>query len=99
ERGLNYNLLSTEQQHHRQLENLSAVIAGLEEELREVRDGIRTQLQNHRTLLDTNMQLEQEISTYRSLLETEETRLYGTGHKQLQGPKPTTRQIDLTFPP
>ncbi|XP_075436533.1 uncharacterized protein LOC142473217 [Ascaphus truei] len=99
ERGLNYNLLSTEQQHHRQLENLSAVIAGLEEELREVRDGIRTQLQNHRTLLDTNMQLEQEISTYRSLLETEETRLYGTGHKQLQGPKPTTRHIDMNFPP
>ncbi|XP_069807959.1 keratin-like protein KRT222 [Dendropsophus ebraccatus] len=78
ERSLKFTLRETEQQHQKQLEALSAVIADLQQELQEVREGVRTQLQKHKMLLNTNMKLEREISAYRSLLEGEETRLYGT---------------------
>ncbi|KAM8947747.1 keratin-like protein KRT222 [Pelodytes ibericus] len=91
ERNLKHTLHATEQQHQKQLENLSAVIVNLEEELHEVRNGVRTQLQKHRTLLNTNMKLEQEISAYRCLLEKEETRMYGTQY--LQEEKPSSSKI------
>ncbi|XP_063819227.1 keratin-like protein KRT222 [Pseudophryne corroboree] len=90
ERSLKYTLHATEQQHQKQLENLSAVIADLEQELQEVRDGVRTQLQKHRMLLNTNMKLEQEISAYRSLLENEETWITGF---QIRDPSLGTQQI------
>ncbi|XP_075033230.1 keratin-like protein KRT222 [Mixophyes fleayi] len=93
ERSLKYTLHASEQQHQKQLESLSVVIADLEQELQEVRDGVRTQLQKHLMLLNTNMELEQEISAYRSLLENEETRLHGT--KQIQEPKSSTSKTDF----
>ncbi|XP_068118704.1 keratin-like protein KRT222 [Hyperolius riggenbachi] len=82
ERSLKYTLHSSEQQHQKQLEALSEVIADLEQELQEVRAGVRTQIQKHQKLLNTNMKLEQEISAYRSLLEGEEIRLNGTDRIQ-----------------
>ncbi|XP_066442518.1 keratin-like protein KRT222 [Eleutherodactylus coqui] len=94
ERSLKFTLHETEQQHQKQLEALSAVIADLQQELQEVREGVRTQLQKHKMLLNTNMKLEKEISTYRSLLESEETRLYGT--RQIQEPKSSTSKIGFT---
>ncbi|XP_077108540.1 keratin-like protein KRT222 isoform X1 [Ranitomeya variabilis] len=96
ERRLKFTLHETEQQHQKQLESLSAVIADLQQELQEVREGVRTQLQKHKMLLNTNMKLEQEISAYRNLLEGEELRLYGT--RQLQEPKSSTSKIDFTLP-
>ncbi|KAM4034042.1 keratin-like protein KRT222 isoform 1-T3 [Anomaloglossus baeobatrachus] len=96
ERSLKFTLLETEQQHQKQLEALSAVIADLQQELQEVREGVRTQLQKHKMLLNTNMKLEQEISAYRSLLEGEESRLYDT--RQLQEPKSSTSKIGFTLP-
>ncbi|KAM4691154.1 keratin-like protein KRT222 [Rhinophrynus dorsalis] len=97
ERSLKYTLHATELQHQKQLENLSAVIADLEQELQEVRYGVRTQLEKHKTLLNTNMKLEQEISEYRTLLEREESRLRGA--RQLQEPTPSTSRIGFTLPP
>ncbi len=46
----------------------------LEAELSNVRASIEQQGQDYRMLLDIKTRLEQEIATYRSLLETEETR-------------------------
>ncbi|XP_018431528.1 PREDICTED: keratin-like protein KRT222 [Nanorana parkeri] len=96
ERRLKFTLHATEQQHQKQLETLSAVIADLEQELWEVRTGVRTQLQKHQLLLNTNMKLEQEISAYRNLLEREEIRLYGT--KQTQEPKSSASKIYFNLP-
>ncbi|XP_053554452.1 keratin-like protein KRT222 [Bombina bombina] len=96
ERSLKYNLHATKLQHQKQLENLSAVIADLEKELKEVRKGVRTQLQKHTKLLNTNMKLEQEISAYRRLLENEENRLFGTSRHQAS--KPSTSKINFILP-
>ncbi|NWW85235.1 KT222 protein, partial [Rhynochetos jubatus] len=74
EKGLEHSLRATEQQYHMQLQNLEAEIECLEKELLEVRRGIEKQLQEHEILLNTRMKLEEEIATYRSLLEQEESR-------------------------
>ncbi|NXA40904.1 KT222 protein, partial [Eudromia elegans] len=72
EKGLERSLRDTEQHYHMQLQNLEAEIESLEKELQEVRRGIEKQLQEHEILLNTRMKLEDEIATYRSLLEQEE---------------------------
>ncbi|NWU71274.1 KT222 protein, partial [Pterocles burchelli] len=74
EKGLERSLRATEQQYHMQLQTLEAEIECLEKELLEVRRGIEKQLQEHEILLNTRMKLEEEIATYRSLLEQEEKR-------------------------
>ncbi|NXW66139.1 KT222 protein, partial [Eurystomus gularis] len=74
EKGLERSLRATEQQYHMQLQNLEGEIECLEKELLEVRRGIEKQLQEHEILLNTRMKLEEEIATYRSLLEQEESR-------------------------
>nr|XP_021524827.1 keratin-like protein KRT222 [Aotus nancymaae] len=74
ERGLENSLQASEQHYQMQLQDLEAVIEGLEKELQEVRRGIEKQLQEHEMLLNTKMRLEQEIATYRRLLEKEEIR-------------------------
>lgn len=74
ERGLENSLHASEQHYQMQLQDLEAVIEGLEKELQEVRRGIEKQLQEHEMLLNTKMRLEQEIATYRRLLEKEEIR-------------------------
>lgn len=74
EKGLERSLRATEQQYHMQLQHLEAEIECLEKELLEVRRGIEKQLQEHEILLNTRMKLEEEIATYRSLLEQEENR-------------------------
>ncbi|NWH50222.1 KT222 protein, partial [Fregata magnificens] len=78
EKGLERSLRATEQQYHMQLQNLEAEIECLEKELLEVRRGIEKQLQEHEILLNTRMKLEEEIATYRSLLEQEENRRKNT---------------------
>nr|XP_033774637.1 keratin-like protein KRT222 isoform X2 [Geotrypetes seraphini] len=74
---LKSSLHAMEQQYQMQLQNLTAIIEGLEKELKEVKKGINKQLQEHKTLLNTKMRLEEEIATYRNLLEKEENRFYG----------------------
>ena len=74
ERGLENSLHASEQHYQMQLQDLEAVIEGLEKELQEVRRGIERQLREHEMLLNTKMRLEQEIATYRRLLEKEEIR-------------------------
>ncbi|NXS12261.1 KT222 protein, partial [Neodrepanis coruscans] len=73
EKGLERSLRATEQQYHMQLQNLEGEIECLEKELLEVRRGIEKQLREHEILLNTRMKLEEEIATYRSLLEQEES--------------------------
>ncbi|NWS41950.1 KT222 protein, partial [Probosciger aterrimus] len=90
ERGLERSLRATEQQYHMQLQNLESEVECLEKELLEMRRGIEKQLQAHEILLNTRMKLEEEIATYRSLLEQEENRAplqYTVGRKTPLGPE------------
>lgn len=56
------------------LAGFQTTINMLETELANVRNSIEQQGQEYRMLLDIKTRLEQEIATYRSLLETEESR-------------------------
>ncbi|XP_030076335.1 keratin-like protein KRT222 [Microcaecilia unicolor] len=80
-KGLKGSLNAMEQQYQMQLQNLTSVIEGLEKELQDVKKGIEKQLCEHKILLNTKMRLEQEITTYRNLLEKEENRFYGAKHE------------------
>ncbi|XP_054080056.1 keratin-like protein KRT222 isoform X1 [Rissa tridactyla] len=100
EKGLERSLRATEQQYHMQLQNLESEIECLEKELLDVRRGIEKQLQEHEILLNTRMKLEEEIATYRSLLEQEENRYLfrcAVGD-QKDDKKPTTSKIAFTLP-
>ncbi|KFW01441.1 Keratin-like KRT222, partial [Eurypyga helias] len=98
EKGLERSLRATEQQYHVQLQNLEAEIGCLEKELLEVRRGIEKQLQEHEILLNTRMKLEEEIATYRSLLEQEESRFRCSVPDQKADKKPTSSKIAFTLP-
>ncbi|KPP72078.1 keratin-like protein KRT222-like, partial [Scleropages formosus] len=78
EKGLESSLRSTQKQYKVQLEDLSVVIRRLESELGQVRSDIESQRQLHLQLLNTKVRLEQEITTYRQLLECEEGRKRAT---------------------
>ncbi|XP_029429872.1 keratin-like protein KRT222 isoform X2 [Rhinatrema bivittatum] len=100
-KGLKSSLHATEQQYQMQLQNLTAVIEGLEEELQEVRKGIEKQLREHKILLNTKMRLEQEIATYRNLLEQEENRFYDAKHDKhstKDNIRATTSKISFFLP-
>ncbi|XP_008583582.1 PREDICTED: keratin-like protein KRT222 isoform X2 [Galeopterus variegatus] len=98
ERGLENSLQASEQHYQMQLQDLEAVIEGLEKELQEVRRGIEKQLQEHEMLLNTKMRLEQEIATYRRLLEKEELRYYGCIQGGKKDQKPTTSRVGFVLP-
>lgn len=57
-----------------QLQQIQGLIGGLEAQLGELRCDMEAQNQEYQILLDVKMQLEQEIATYRSLLEGQDTR-------------------------
>ncbi|XP_040857295.1 keratin-like protein KRT222 [Ochotona curzoniae] len=98
ERGLENSLQASEQHHQTQLQDLEAVIGGLEKELQEVRRGVERQLQAHELLLNTKMRLEQEIATYRRLLEGEEIRYYGCIQGEKKDQKPGTSRVGFVLP-
>ncbi|XP_059207991.1 keratin 94 [Centropristis striata] len=77
--ALENTLGETEARYSAMLAGYQNTINMLEQELANVRGSIETQGQDYRMLLDIKTRLEQEIATYRSLLETEESRPMATG--------------------
>ncbi|XP_026159818.1 keratin, type I cytoskeletal 19-like [Mastacembelus armatus] len=77
--ALENTLAETEARYSAMLANFQNTINMLEAELSNVRASIEQQGHDYRMLLDIKTRLEQEIATYRSLLETEESRPIGTG--------------------
>ncbi|XP_058040008.1 keratin-like protein KRT222 isoform X2 [Ahaetulla prasina] len=99
ERGLENSLRATELRYQTQLKHLETEIEGLEKELQEVRQDIEKQLQQHEILLNSKMRLEQEIATYRSLLEKEEKRFHYLKHEETEDIRtPTTSRIAFILP-
>ncbi|KAF0037745.1 keratin 94 [Scophthalmus maximus] len=77
--ALENTLAETENRFSAMLAGYQNTINMLEAELANMRGSIEQQGQEYKMLLDIKTRLEQEIATYRSLLETEESRPVGTG--------------------
>ncbi|MCJ8737928.1 hypothetical protein PDJAM_G00029730 [Pangasius djambal] len=77
--ALENTLAETEARYSAMLAGFQNQINMLESELAQVRASIEQQGRDYTMLLDIKSRLEQEIATYRSLLEKEESRTPGTG--------------------
>ncbi|XP_041789539.1 keratin 94 [Chelmon rostratus] len=77
--ALENTLAETEARYSAMLAGYQNTINMLEAELANVRLSIEQQGQDYKMLLDIKTRLEQEIATYRRLLETEESRTLSTG--------------------
>uniref|UniRef100_A0A452IS29 IF rod domain-containing protein n=1 Tax=Gopherus agassizii TaxID=38772 RepID=A0A452IS29_9SAUR len=79
--GLEASLAETEGRYCAQLAQLQAMITSIEEQLAELRCDMERQNQEYRMLLDIKTRLEQEIATYRRLLEGQDSQLSGWSPK------------------
>ncbi|XP_052556225.1 keratin, type I cytoskeletal 14 isoform X4 [Tympanuchus pallidicinctus] len=96
--ALEGTLADTEARYGTQLAQLQALITSVEEQLAELRCDMERQNHEYRVLLDVKSRLEQEIATYRRLLEGEDAHM--TSHYASQPVKEgpvTTRQIRTIF--
>nr|XP_035925011.1 keratin, type I cytoskeletal 15 isoform X1 [Halichoerus grypus] len=80
--GLEGSLAETECRYAMQLQEIQGLISGLEAQLSELRSEMECQNQEYKTLLDIKTRLEQEIATYRSLLEGQDARMTGIGTRE-----------------
>uniref|UniRef100_A0A8C0KXT3 Keratin 15 n=1 Tax=Canis lupus dingo TaxID=286419 RepID=A0A8C0KXT3_CANLU len=80
--GLESSLAETECRYATQLQQIQGLISSLEAQLSELRSEMECQNQEYKTLLDIKTRLEQEIATYRSLLEGQDARMAGIGTRE-----------------
>ncbi|NP_001001312.2 keratin, type I cytoskeletal 15 [Gallus gallus] len=79
--GLEANLRDTEGRYCAQLAQIQNLITSVEEQLSEIRCDMERQNQEYRMLMDIKSRLEQEIATYRQLLETQDSQMSGVNPK------------------
>ena len=72
--SLEGSLAETEARYGAQLAQLQGLISSIEQQLGELRCDMERQNQEYQVLLDVKTRLEQEIATYRSLLEGQDAR-------------------------
>lgn len=70
--SLEGSLAETENRYCMQLSQIQGLIGSVEEQLAQLRCEMEQQNQEYKILLDVKRQLEQEIATYRRLLEGED---------------------------
>lgn len=72
--GLESTLAETECRYALQLQQIQGLISGIEAQLSDLRSEMECQNQEYKMLLDIKTRLEQEIATYRSLLEDQDAK-------------------------
>ncbi|XP_059853457.1 keratin, type I cytoskeletal 13-like [Delphinus delphis] len=75
--GLESTVSETECRYALQLQQIQGFIGSIEAQLSELRSEMECQSQEYKMLLDIKARLEQEIATYRSLLEGQDAKLPG----------------------
>ncbi|XP_066220306.1 keratin, type I cytoskeletal 15 [Saccopteryx leptura] len=80
--GLESSLAETECRYATQLQQIQGLVSGLETQLGELRCEMEGQNQEYKLLLDIKTRLEQEIATYRDLLEGQDARMAGVGTRE-----------------
>uniref|UniRef100_A0A3B1IJ07 Zgc:172323 n=1 Tax=Astyanax mexicanus TaxID=7994 RepID=A0A3B1IJ07_ASTMX len=73
--GLEAQLRETQERHKKELEALQARIEALQLELKTIKEKIALHLREYQDLLNVKMGLELEITTYRKLIEGEDSRI------------------------
>ena len=72
--GLESTLAEVECRYALQLQQIQGLISSIEAQLSELRSEMECQNQEYKMLLDIKTRLEQEIATYRSLLEGQDAK-------------------------
>uniref|UniRef100_G3U1R6 Keratin 15 n=1 Tax=Loxodonta africana TaxID=9785 RepID=G3U1R6_LOXAF len=80
--GLENSLAEIECRYATQLQQIQGLISSLETQLSELRWEMEAQNQEYNMLLDIKTRLEQEIATYRSLLEGQDAKMAGIGTRE-----------------
>ncbi|XP_006832694.1 PREDICTED: keratin, type I cytoskeletal 15 [Chrysochloris asiatica] len=80
--GLESSLAETECRYATQLQQIQGIIGSLETQLSELRCEMEAQNQEYKMLLDIKTRLEQEIATYRSLIEGQDAKMAGIGTRE-----------------
>ncbi|XP_074080048.1 keratin, type I cytoskeletal 13 [Macrotis lagotis] len=75
--GLEGTVAETECRYAMQLQQIQGLISSIEAQLSELRSEMECQNQEYKMLLDIKTRLEQEIATYRSLLEGQDSKMTG----------------------
>ncbi|PNI34048.1 KRT13 isoform 3 [Pan troglodytes] len=75
--GLENTVAETECRYALQLQQIQGLISSIEAQLSELRSEMECQNQEYKMLLDIKTRLEQEIATYRSLLEGQDAKMIG----------------------
>uniref|UniRef100_A0A8C5V733 Keratin 13 n=2 Tax=Microcebus murinus TaxID=30608 RepID=A0A8C5V733_MICMU len=75
--GLENSVAETECRYALQLQQIQGLISSIEAQLSELRSEMECQNQEYKVLLDIKTRLEQEIATYRSLLEGQDAKMVG----------------------
>ncbi|XP_051850465.1 keratin, type I cytoskeletal 15-like [Antechinus flavipes] len=73
--GLESSLAETENRYATQLQQMQGLISNIEVQLSELRNEMECQNQQYNMLLDIKTRLEQEIATYHSLLEGQDSKM------------------------
>ncbi|XP_075379168.1 keratin, type I cytoskeletal 19 [Mycteria americana] len=76
--ALEGTLVDTEQRYSAQLAQMQELIGSLEAQLAELRADMERQNSEYKMLMDIKTRLEQEIATYRQLLEGQESQMFGS---------------------
>ncbi|XP_036738720.2 keratin, type I cytoskeletal 13 isoform X1 [Manis pentadactyla] len=96
--GLESTVAETECRYALQLQQIQGLIGSIETQLSELRCDMECQNQEYQVLLDIKTRLEQEIATYRSLLEGQDAKVAGSAPTGGATPSPSSTSAKASPP-